>query len=118
MGDQSHYNVILHAQVCYFADLAHSPLLPQGRPSKYVDAVEAEGHTVDTCGGHATPTHQYHVHSGIGMMTNKLRESCTLPTDVPAQHSSLLGWMFDGYGMYGRYSLNGRGMGPTFIIPH
>ena len=80
----------------------------QGGPSKYVDAVEAEGHTVDTCGGHAAPTHQYHLHSGVGMTTNQLRESCELPTDVAGQHSSLLGWMFDGYGLYGRYSLNGR----------
>ena len=34
-----------------------------GAPTKYVDAVESEGHTVDQCGGHAAPTNQYHIHS-------------------------------------------------------
>lgn len=78
-----------------------------GGPSQYVDAVESEGHTVDPCGGHPAPTHQYHVHSGVGMTTNELRQSCKLPIDEPKSHSELLGWMFDGYGLYGRYSTNG-----------
>ena len=30
-----------------------------GAPTKYVDAVESERHTVDQCGGHAAPTGQY-----------------------------------------------------------
>ena len=80
----------------------------EGGPSKWVDAVESEGHTVDSCGGHAAPTHQYHVHSGVGMVTSELREACQLPKDSSGQHSRLVGWMFDGYGLYGRYSLNGE----------
>ena len=86
-----------------------------GGPSKYVDAVEAEGHTVDSCGGHAAPTHQYHIHSGVGMTSNELRMKCSLPIDVEKEHSSLVGWMFDGYGLYGRYSLNGM---CTILLPN
>ena len=73
-----------------------------------MDAVDSEGHTVDTCGGHAAPTHQYHVYSGVGMTTDELRQKCELPRDTTGEHSELLGWMFDGYGLYGRYSLNGK----------
>ena len=78
-----------------------------GGPSMWVDAVESEGHTVDFCGGHAAPTHQYHIHSGIGMVSNDQRAACELSIDVKGEHSELLGWMFDGYGLYGKYSLNG-----------
>jgi hypothetical protein len=79
----------------------------EGAPTEWVDAVDAEGHTVDFCGGHAAPTNQYHIHSGIGFDTNAGREACQLPLDTPGKHSELLGWMFDGYGLYGRYSLCG-----------
>ena len=79
-----------------------------GGPSIYVDAVEAEGHTTDSCGGHAAPTGDYHVHSGIGFDTNIERANCELPEDVSGEHSELLGWMFDGFGLYGRYSLGGE----------
>lgn len=79
-----------------------------GGPTKYVDAVESEGHTVDQCGGHAAPTHQYHIHSGVGLNTSSGREQCQLPVDKPGQHSELLGWMFDGFGLYGRYSEQGK----------
>ncbi len=78
-----------------------------GGPSKWVDAVVSEGHTVDSCGGHAAPTHHYHIHSGVGMVTEESRVACQLPTDTAKEHSQLLGWMFDGYGLYGRNSLNG-----------
>lgn len=78
-----------------------------GAPTEWVDAVEAEGHTVDQCGGHAAPTNQYHVHSGIGLVTDTQREDCDLPVDVEGRHSKLLGWMLDGVGLYGRYSLGG-----------
>lgn len=80
----------------------------EGAPSEWVDAVESEGHTVDTCGGHAAPTHQYHVHSGVGMKNNSDRDACKLSQDKAGQHSALLGWLFDGYGMYGRYSQGGK----------
>ena len=79
-----------------------------GGPTKYVDAVAAEGHTTDQCGGHAAPTNQYHIHSGIGFNTSDDRVTCRLPQDMPNSHSQLLGWMFDGYGLYGPYSDGGK----------
>lgn len=79
-----------------------------GGPTKWVDAVESEGHTVDQCGGHAAPTDQYHIHSGVGLNTSAQRVECKMPTDTAGQHSALLGWMFDGVGLYGRYSEGGR----------
>ena len=82
-----------------------------GGPTKYVDAVESEGHTVDPCGGHAAPTHQYHIHSGVGMNTSEERKACNLPVDIDGQHSQQLGWMFDGFGLYGRFS--DKGLLPT-----
>ena len=80
-----------------------------GAPSNYVDAVESEGHTVDQCGGHPAPGYgQYHVHSGLNFNTSAKRQSCALPHDVPNKHSKFLGWMFDGFGMYGQYSIGGQ----------
>ena len=79
----------------------------QGGPSKYVDAVDSEGHTVDQCGGHPAPTHQYHIHSGVGLTTDQGRNSCRLSVDKAGQHSALLGYLLDGYGLYGKNSLNG-----------
>ena len=79
-----------------------------GAPTIYVDAIEAEGHTVDECGGHASPTNDYHIHSSIGITTAEQRETCGLPVDVPGEHSQLLGWMADGFGIYGRYSQGGN----------
>lgn len=80
----------------------------QGAPSKWVDAVESEGHTVDTCGGHAAPSLHYHIHSGIGLTNNNGRKACNFTEDTPDHHSALLGWLFDGYGLYGRYSDGGK----------
>lgn len=68
----------------------------EGGPTQYVDAVESEGRTVDNCGGHASPTNEYHIHSGLGINTTSDRQACGLPTDTPGEHSVLLGWMFDG----------------------
>ena len=87
----------------------------QGAPTDYVDAVESEGHTVDFCeghtvdfcSGHVSPTGHYHIHSGINLITAEERERCVLPADVEGEHSKLLGWMFDGFGLYGRYSQGG-----------
>ena len=79
-----------------------------GAPTDYVDAVDSEGHTVDFCGGHAAPTGGYHIHSGIEFVTAKQRKACKLPVDVEGEHSQLLGWMFDGFGLYGRYSQGGQ----------
>ena len=77
-------------------------------PSSYVDAVESEGHTVDQCGGHSSPTGEYHVHSNLGFNSSDGRQECQLPVDTPGEHSELLGWMFDGYGIYGQFSENGE----------
>lgn len=79
-----------------------------GAPSEYVDAVESEGPTFDGCDGHASPMGQYHIHSGVALMTDSQRTACGLPLDTPGEHSVRLGWMFDGFGMYGRYSQGGR----------
>ena len=80
----------------------------EGAPTDYVDAVDSEGHTVDHCGGHAAPTGNYHVHSAIGISTSAEREACELPADVEGEHSQRLGWMYDGFGIYGRYSQGGQ----------
>jgi len=81
-----------------------------GGPSKYVDAVDAEGHTTDQCGGHSGPHHTYHIHSETGFNASKTggRQNCQLPVDVAGEHSQLLGWMFDGYGIYGQFSEGGN----------
>ena len=77
-------------------------------PSMYVDAVESEGHTTDQCAGHSSPTGEYHVHSNLGFNDTTGRQVCQLPVDTPGEHSQLLGWMFDGYGIYGQLSENGE----------
>ena len=84
------------------------PCPDSGAPTQYVDAVEAEGHTVDQCGGHASPMGEYHIHSGIGINPTSERQNCGgLPADQAGQHSQLLGWAFDGFGIYGRLSQGG-----------
>ena len=86
-----------------------SSLCPdEGAPTDYVDAVESEGHTVDTCAGHASPTSSYHIHSGLGINSTEQREACRLPVDKEGEHSELLGWMFDGIGLYGQYGVGGE----------
>ena len=77
-------------------------------PSQYVDAVESEGHTTDQCGGHSTPTGVYHLRSNLGFNNTAGQETCQLPVDTLGEHSKLLGWMFDGYGIYGQFSENGE----------
>ena len=79
----------------------------QQAPSLYVDAVESEGHTTDQCAGHSSPTGEYHVHSNLGFNSSAGRHECKLPIDTLGEHSELLGWMFDGYGIYGQLSENG-----------
>ena len=77
-------------------------------PSRYVDAWDAEGVTLDRCGGHPDGQTRYHIHTGINFTTSEGRRACSLPTDTPGEHSELLGWMFDGFPMYGQYSQGGR----------
>ena len=83
-----------------------SPCPPRG-PTRYVDAVDSEGHTVDQCGGHADPRGSYHIHSGVNLHGASNRTACSLPVDVVGEHSQLLGWVFDGFGIYGEFSENG-----------
>lgn len=54
----------------------------QGGPTLYVDAVESKGRTVDSCGGHASPTNEYHIHSGLGINSTNDRVACGLPADA------------------------------------
>lgn len=84
-----------------------APCPPTGL-SNYVDAVISEGHTLDTCGGHPSPTGEYHIHSAETLHTANGRLACSLPADVEGEHSKLLGWAFDGFGIYGEYSENGK----------
>ena len=77
-------------------------------PTTWVDAVESEGHTFDNCGGHASPRGDYHLHAGNYLSNATQRMACRLPIDTPGQHSELLGWAFDGFGLYGRLSIGGE----------
>ena len=79
-----------------------------GAPSIYVDAFESEGSTFDQCGGHPQMQGQYHIHSGASFMNNAGRKMCNLSNDTAGEHSVLLGWMFDGFPMYGQYSQGGE----------
>ena len=80
-----------------------------GAPSEYVDAVDSEGQTIDQCGGHPQNQGQYHIHSGATFMDSIGRQMCDLPVDTDeGEHSVLLGWMFDGFPMYGQYSQGGQ----------
>ena len=84
------------------------PMDDPNAPSRYVD-VEAENRSgLDQCGGHASGQRQYHVHTGITIENSTGRTACSLPTDTPGEHSVLLGYMFDGFPMYGQYSQGGR----------
>eukprot|EP00731_Ephydatia_muelleri_P010862 Em0005g1448a len=84
------------------------PATDASAPTNYVDAVQSEGRTTDYCGGHADPMSHYHIHSGLGIGNATQRAACNLPADVAGNHSELLGWMIDGFAMYGRYSLGGQ----------
>ena len=68
----------------------------QGAPTIWVDAVESEGSTLDMCGGHPSPSYQYHIHAGFMFNMSRGREVCRLPSDTEGEHSELLAWMFDG----------------------
>ena len=82
----------------------NSPCPVDGGLSGYVDAFEAEGRTLDQCGGHPDGMDRYHVHTGNNFTTNSGRTMCALPVDTAGEHSVLLGWMFDGFPLYGQYS--------------
>jgi len=52
----------------------------------------------DDCGGHPAPGGVYHYHSLPG---------CGLDADVAGQHSALVGYIADGFGLYGQLGENG-----------
>ena len=52
----------------------------------------------DACDGHPAPGNSYHYHS---------LPSCGLAADVSGQHSALVGYVADGFGLYGKLGDNG-----------
>ncbi|CAE8700768.1 unnamed protein product, partial [Polarella glacialis] len=68
--------------------------------------VLAEAWMDDDCLGHLSGGGNYHTHAG--RWTPDQREVCGLPRDIPGKHSELLGWAFDGYGLYGPQDVDGQ----------
>jgi hypothetical protein len=67
------------------------------RVAQYFEAV-----SFDTSGGHPSPTGSYHYHINMKKLYNA----------DPSKHSPVLGYMFDGYPLYGPYAysnVNGTG---------
>ncbi|CAN0316512.1 unnamed protein product, partial [Hapterophycus canaliculatus] len=54
-----------------------------------------EADTLDPCGGHATPTGDYHYHGTPGCLQEQAG-------GVVGEHSPLLGWSYDGFPFYGQ----------------
>ena len=86
---------------------SNCPNTDPSAPSEYVDAVESEGITTDSCGGHADPNGFYHIHQLATQHADSQRKACELPSDTVGNHSELLGWMLDGFGLYGPNSQGG-----------
>ena len=72
--------------------------------SNYADAFEAEGHSLDKCGGHPSPFNTYCIHSAASFVNSTGKILCSLPTDTAGEHSVRLGWMFDVFCIYGQFS--------------
>lgn len=90
-------------------DSAPCPSTDSQAPSNYVDAFESEGHTFDQCGGHPSNMNgRYHIHSAASFINTTGRTMCDLPTDNAGDHSVRLGWMLDGFAIYGQYSQGGQ----------
>lgn len=90
-------------------DSAPCPSTDPTAPSNYIDAFESEGHTFDQCGGHPSNMGgRYHIHSAASFINSTGRIMCDLPTDTAGSHSVRLGWMLDGFAMYGQYSQGGQ----------
>ena len=56
----------------------------------------------DDCGGHVNPAEGYHYHASVG---------CAEQSFDDDGHSGLMGYVLDGYGIYGM--LDGEGNEPT-----
>ncbi|CAI5519079.1 unnamed protein product [Closterium sp. Naga37s-1] len=75
------------------------------------DALQYEGATFDACGGHPTPSGQYHYHVAPGVAnpsaisasrsTNFNLCNASFWQDAPGQHSPLLGFLADGIPLFG-----------------
>ncbi|CAI5483386.1 unnamed protein product [Closterium sp. Yama58-4] len=75
------------------------------------DALQYEGATFDACGGHPTPSGQYHYHVAPGLANPSAISSSRSTSfklcnasfwqDVPGQHSPLLGFLADGIPLFG-----------------
>lgn len=64
------------------------------------DGRDAVAHEVqDSCGGHPQSMGQYHYHNIT---------SCLSQSDIPGQHSPLVGYVADGFGIYGNLGEDGK----------
>jgi len=63
------------------------------------DAVKLE--VFDSCCGHPDPGGKYHYHKYPVCVKSPFKEE-------PGQHSQLIGYMFDGYAIYGPNDINGK----------
>jgi hypothetical protein len=61
------------------------------------NAIAVEGPSFDGCGGHPAPNQQYHNH----------QNAACIHAEGPALHSSIVGFAFDGYPVYGPYAFAG-----------
>jgi hypothetical protein len=61
------------------------------------NAIAVEGPSFDGCGGHPAPNQQYHNH----------QNAACIYAEGPALHSSIVGFAFDGYPVYGPYAFAG-----------
>jgi len=57
------------------------------------NAIMVEGPSFDACGGHPSPNGEYHNHQNAACIFD----------ETPALHSSIVGFGFDGYPIYGPY---------------
>ncbi|CAI7869809.1 unnamed protein product [Closterium sp. NIES-53] len=75
------------------------------------DALQYEGSTFDACGGHPTPSGQYHFHVAPGVANPSAISSsrstdfqlcnASFWQDTPSSHSPLLGFLADGIPLFG-----------------
>ena len=78
-------------------------------PSKYIDDVQyrMDRNEIDSCGGYVSSSGDYRMYY-LPSLTKEARIMCNLPLDTPGNHSVFLGWMSDGFGIYGPYSQGGK----------
>ncbi len=86
-------------------NLGHIGLLPRGlRPLHALDPPyphPGRVGTEDACQGHPEQSGQYHHHTSSVCLTQR---------DVAGQHSPLVGYIADGFGIYGNLGENGRAL--------